>query len=154
MNGLEFGGDGAGFGDVGGGWAEVVERKGADLADGLAGGVEHGDAAAFLTAGVDLAGDEAAIAVEFGFEDHRQRQLGLEPKPAVGGEVAERIGDEAAFIELDAAEHMRPVAEHEIGTCIDDRAGKERQVSALLAKVHLGPVRHHLAARALGSPVK
>ena len=48
---------------------------------------------------------------------------------AIGKEVAQRVRDQPAVIELHPPQHVGPVADDGIGTGIDDRAGPAAQVA-------------------------
>ena len=53
------------------------------------------------------------------------------------GEVAEAVGDQAVFVDLDAAEDVRAGAEDEVGARFDRQVGEFLGVAAVLAEVGL-----------------
>ena len=72
---------------------------------------------------------------------------------AVAGEVAERVGDQAAAVELDAAQDVRAGAEHEVGAGVDRGVGERPRVAAQLAEGLLVAVGRVRLAGALGAGV-
>ena len=80
------------------------------------------------------------------------RAAGAEVVPA--GEVAERVGDQPALVELEPAQHVRAGAEHDVGARVDRDAREVAAVAAVLAERGLRPARDVLLVRALGARVQ
>ena len=51
---------------------------------------------------------------------------------AAASEVPEAVGDEVSVVELHAAQHVRAVADHDVGTGIDHGVGEGPDVAAVL----------------------
>ena len=103
---------------------------------------------------MNLPADEFAFGVEFCFHDGGERRLAGELKPAICAKIAEAVHHEPLFVDLEPAHDVRPVTDDKVGSSVDHRAGKERQIAAIFAKKDLAALRYALGVRALGSAVK
>ncbi len=85
--------------------------------------------------------DELTIGTDLDLEDLAQGGLGGEAEPAVGAEIAHRVGDQVALVDLHPAQHVRAVAEDERRSGVDDGVSKGGKVAAILAEEQLGALR-------------
>ena len=86
---------------------------------------------------------------------HRaDRGVGVQAERVVAAEVAEAVGDQVAVVPLEAAQHVRAGAHHQVGAGVDDAVGEGDRVTAVLAEEvllarHDVPVAVTLAAQVL-----
>ena len=146
--------DGAVVANVWGIWAEVGDGKLAEFAGRFAGVVEDRAAAAELVAAVDSAFDKFAVCTDLYLEDLGQSGFGSEAEPAVSAEISQRIFDQVPLVNLHSAHNVRAVAEHEVGTGVDNCMGKGRQIPAVFAEKNLGLIADVLMVGALAAAMK
>ncbi len=81
---------------------------------------------------------EAAVAPQCDAKHAGDRKGPREREHLVAGEVAERVGDQAAAVPLHPAEDVGAVPGDEVGAGVDDGVRERADVAAILAQVMLG----------------
>src|SRR3954451_18923941 len=69
------------------------------------------------------------LQLQYSRDAERARQV----KSAIGHEVAQRVRDQAAPVELHSSQHVRAMTDNGIGTGIDHRTGPSSKVAARLS---------------------
>ncbi len=126
-------------------WERRRTKHGCAARPGEPGGVEPG--------GCKAAADEATLRIQCDPQHAAQGEVASRVEDLVSPEVAHRVRDQPPTVELHAAQDVRSVADHEVGTGIHDRPREGHHVAARLAEVALWPGHDARAVGALGTGV-
>ena len=107
-----------------------------------------------LDEGVYLAATEGAISVDGDFHYGRVAGDAGEVHAVGGAEIAEAVGDEAAFIDFHSADYVGTVAIDYVGTIVNAEVGEVAQVTAVFAKECLLSVGQAVVGFALGTTME
>ena len=122
--------------------AEVLLRQRSHDPVRAFGRVERRDPATDEPRRDERAAVETAVATKRHPQDAAERERAAECEDLVAGEVPERVRDQPAPVPLHSPQHVGAVADHDIGTGVDDGVREGDDVAPVLAEVRLGPAPH------------